>query len=144
MSSRRTFIVATSAAALLLLSERLAGMQRTGTSRDKLLARVLEALHHPAPAELRVADDTIRSLLARVLGTPVHELDSYADASVAQLKERIQANIAQDYRQRRLRVIEGWWLSETEAGCLELVVRKWGHSPFPRTDLPPVKPLAGK
>jgi len=121
MNSRRTFIAATSAAALLVLSERLAGMARTGTSHDKLLTRVLEALHHPARAEVRAADDIIRPLLARVLSTPVHELDSYADASAAQLKERIQANIAQDYRQRRLRVIEGWWLSETEAGCLELV-----------------------
>ena len=121
---RRNFIVAASAVALALLSQRLPGVRRTGTgsSHDKLLARVLEALHHHSPGGVRaVADEVIRPLLARVLNAPANELDNYTNASAAQLQQRIQDSIALDYKERRLRVIEGWWLSETEAGCLELV-----------------------
>ena len=123
-SQRRNFIVATSAVAMAVLAERLPGVKLAGagSTYDELLARVLEALHHHPQGKFPVAsDEKIRPLLARVLGAPADDLDSYATVSPAQLKQRIQDNIVSDYKQRRLRVVEGWWLSDTEAGCLELV-----------------------
>ena len=120
---RRYVMIAASAAALAVLADRLPGTQ-VGAWRSKheeLLARVLEALHQPQVVLPVMDEDVVRSLLARVLDAPLHEIDSYAGASISQLKQRIHGNIARDYENRKVRVIDGWWLSETEAGCLELL-----------------------
>jgi hypothetical protein len=120
---RRYVMIAASAAAMAVLADRLPGTQIVAwrPKHDELLARVLEALHQPQVVLPATDDDVVRSLLARVLDAPVHEIDSYASASISQLKQRIHGNIARDYANQKVRVVDGWWLSETEAGCLELL-----------------------
>jgi hypothetical protein len=120
---RRHMMIVVSAAALVVLADRLPGMQvaASRSKHEELLARVLAALHHPQLALKAIDEGIARPLLARVLGATPHEIDSYASVSVPQLRQRIQGNIVRDYENRKLRVIDGWWLSETEAGCLELL-----------------------
>lgn len=123
---RRNFIRTTGVVAAALLMQRLPAMHAMNESAHAepgLLARMLEALHHAPQPSTTMDSDALRTLLARVLGTSAAELEHYTSLTAQQLRQRIHYNMAEDYRQRHVRVIDGWWLSETEIGCLELLER---------------------
>lgn len=48
-------------------------------------------------------------------------LASSASWSAAQVRRCLRQHIEADYRDGELRVVHGWWLSATEAHCLELL-----------------------
>ncbi|HEY4366937.1 MAG TPA: hypothetical protein VGN07_06845 [Steroidobacteraceae bacterium] len=125
---RRSFVAAASATAVLALAGGLSSAGPAGSKLDALLARVLQALNHPAPGKPAGVLAGVDSLLARVLNISLGELDDYAQMPNATLRRRIQDNIALDYGQRHLRVIDGWWLSNTEADCMELIERSYPFS----------------
>jgi hypothetical protein len=125
-SQRRNFICTTGAIAVALLMQRLPAMRAMSESAHPgtgLLARMLEAMHHTPQLATTVDSDALSTLLARILGISADELEQYASLTAEQLRQRIHDNMAEDYRQRHVRVIDGWWLSETEVGCLELLER---------------------
>ena len=108
---RRRFILAAAAAVVGLSAVRFAGV----VTESDLLKRVLHALGHGDESAATTA--AIDARLARILRTKT------LSTSARDLKQRIRDNIEADYRAGALRVVDGWWLSETEADCLELIGR---------------------
>lgn len=109
-SRRRQFILAAIATAAGLP----AAVRFSGAGADSdLLKRVLQALGQGGENAATTA--TIEARLARIVRANV------PSASAGALKQRIRANIQADYRAGAIRVVDGWWLSETEAECLELI-----------------------
>lgn len=84
-----------------------------------LLGQLLQALGQKADKGIAMTDAAVDLHLSRILRTPLSALAP--DASVQELKQRIRHNIEADYRTGDIRVVDGWWLSATEASCLELI-----------------------
>jgi hypothetical protein len=96
------------------------------------------ALTRQSPALLSAGGDALRHFL-KVLGYDVHNSVALTNADVElhlsrilrappasdpsprDLKQRIRRNIESDYQAGDIRVVNGWWLSATEASCLELL-----------------------
>lgn len=118
---RRQFILAAVAGiALAMKSPVLSALtdQRNGSA---LLGPLLEALGQDfdAGTELAMTEAALQLHLGRILRAPVVMLES--PLSTQEVKQRILRNIEADYRAGEIRVVDGWWLSATEAHCLELI-----------------------
>lgn len=109
VASRRQFILAAAAAVVSVSAVNISG----AVTASDLLQRVLRALGYDDASAATTA--AIDARLARILRTKT------LSAPTGDLKQRIRDNIAADYRAGALRVVDGWWLSETEADCLELI-----------------------
>ena len=98
-------------------------------AQNALLKQVLQALgqgidSNAADAAMSASVDSqpsVDSQLSRILRAPAAALASQAPASVGDLKQLIRDNIEADYRAGEICVVNGWWLSATEASCLELI-----------------------
>ena len=120
-AGRRRFLAAGSTLGAIAFIAGVAAWDLGSASNRRLLLRVLAALNHAHLAVPDVADEArVQRLLGRVLQVSPDRLDECSALTVAQLKARIGANIASNYRQRQIRVVDGWWLSETEAAAVEL------------------------
>ena len=93
-----------------------AGVDLVEAGRD-LLGRMLQALGQERG--VGVTNAAVELHLRRILGAPLAGLAP--DVSVLDLKQRIRNNIEADYRAGDIRIVNGWWLSATEASCLELI-----------------------
>lgn len=114
---RRQFILAAAAAIVgVPLASKLSGAM-TGSD---LLKQVLQALGHADEAVATTAQ--IDARLALILRDP-HLTDRLELIDGAYLRRRIKDNIEADYRDGALRVVDGWWLSSTEAECVELIAQ---------------------
>jgi hypothetical protein len=83
------------------------------------LRRFLKALGYDMDNGVALASADVELHLSRILRVPLAVLAS--DPSARELRQRIRRNIEEDYRAGDIRVIDGWWLSATEANCLELL-----------------------
>lgn len=107
---RRQFILAATAVVGASLAARLPG----SFVEDDLLQRVLRALGQENAPVAAVAG--IEDCVTSILGSPAACSESTED-----LKHIIRRNIEADYLAGSIRVVNGWWLSRTEAECLELI-----------------------
>lgn len=83
------------------------------------LGQLLKALGYDAGKRATLTNADVELHLSRILRAPFAVLAS--DPSAQDLKRRICCNIEADYQAGDIRVVEGWWLSATEASCLELI-----------------------
>lgn len=114
---RRQFVLAVAAA---LVGVPMASKCSAVTADTDLLKQVLQALGH---ADEAVATTTeIDARLTRILREP-GRADRPEFMDERYLRERIKYNIEADYRDGAIRVVDGWWLSHTEAECLELIAQ---------------------
>lgn len=119
---RRRVMMAVAAIAGLALTRRLpapfdAGAEFFETGGD-LLGQLLKALGYRVDASAALTNADIELHLTRILRAPLAVLASDQD-----VKRRIRRNIEADYQAGDIRVVDGWWLSATEANCLELIER---------------------
>lgn len=127
---RRDVLFAATAIAGALLAVKYPGIPSLTSSGHELIAaqnallkQVLQALGqgiggNEADAVMSASADL---QLTRILRTPAAVIASQAPASVSDLKQLIRENIEADYRAGDICVVNGWWLSATEASCLELI-----------------------
>lgn len=107
---RRQFILAATAVVGASLAARLPGSFVEGD----LLQKVLRALGHGNAPVAAVAG--MEECVTRILGSSVA-----CSAPAEELKHIIRRNIEADYLAGSISVVNGWWLSRTEAECLELI-----------------------
>jgi hypothetical protein len=62
---------------------------------------------------------TIITLTARILG--FHLMTPPRDMTDLELKRLLRARVAESFASGRLRCVDGWWLSETQADAIELL-----------------------
>ena len=105
----------------------MGGGRESGLAGSGLLRQVLQALGHGIDRNevdalgASILGASIDLQLARILRLPAAAVASQA-SGIDDLKRLIRDNIAADYRAGEIRVVNGWWLSATEASCLELIV----------------------
>jgi hypothetical protein len=115
---RRQLMMAIAAIAGLALTTRLPALLNAGGDPDPL-AQLLKALGYDAGESVALTNAEVELHLGRILRAPLAVLSS--DPSAQELRQRIRRNIEADYRAGDIRVIDGWWLSATEANCLALI-----------------------
>lgn len=120
---RRQLMMAIAAIAGLSLTMRSptllnAGAEALETGRD-LLAQLLNALGQQADRSMATTNAAVELQLSSILRAPLSVFAS--DVSTHDLKQRIRRNIEADYQAGDIRIVDGWWLSATEANCLELI-----------------------
>lgn len=119
---RRQVMMAVAAIAGLALTGRSPAPLDTGAeffeTGGDLLGQLLKALGYRVDASAALANADIELHLSRILRAPLAVLASDQD-----LKRRIRRNIEADYQAGDIRIVDGWWLSATEANCLELIER---------------------
>jgi hypothetical protein len=110
---------------LMMAIAAIGGLALTAQSPELLdagadpLAQLLKALGYDAGKSVALTNADVELHLGRILRAPFVVLVS--DPSTQDLRQRIRRNIEADYRAGDIRVIDGWWLSATEANCLELI-----------------------
>jgi hypothetical protein len=122
---RDVLLAATAIAGTLLAVPPIVGSGREPVvAGNALLKRVLQALGHGIDSNELVASASVDLQLARILRVPAAVFASQAPTAndvTSDLKQLIRHNIEADYRAGEIRVVNGWWLSATEASCLELI-----------------------
>lgn len=113
---RRQVIMALAAVASLASTMRSPALLDAG---GDALGQLLKALGYDIDKSVALTNADVELHLARILRAPLAVLAS--DPSAQDLKRRIRRNIEADYRAGDIRVVDGWWLSATEANCLELI-----------------------
>lgn len=120
---RRQVMLAVAAIAGLALTIKSPALIDAGAdlveAGSDLLGQMLQALGQEA--SVGVTNAAVELHLGRILRAPLATLAP--DVSVLDLKDRIRRNIEADYRAGDIRVVNGWWLSATEANCLELIAQ---------------------
>jgi hypothetical protein len=118
---RRQLIIAAVAGIALGLKSSGASALPNDATAGELLGPLLEALGQDfdAGTVMAMTDVSLELHLSRILRAPAAALASLPTAQ--ELKQRILKNIEADYRAGEIRVVNGWWLSATEAYCLELI-----------------------
>ena len=113
---RRQVLQAAAGVVAMTLTMQLPAIAARETERE-LLARLLAALGESVDRPVVLNHAALEHHLTRILRAPANTVES----STLELKQRVRANIEADYRAGELRVIDGVWLSATEAHCLELL-----------------------
>lgn len=113
---RREVMMAIAAIAGLALTAQSPALLDAGSDS---LRRLLKALGYDVGRGPVLTNADVELHLSRILRAPLAGLAS--DSSAQDLRQRIRRNIEADYRAGDIRVVDGWWLSATEANCLELL-----------------------
>ena len=96
----------------------------SGTGQSDLALRVIAVLGHESSANAALStahEPVIESLLGQIFATPDAGPGELRHASAQMLRKRIRANIESDFSAGKITAVNGWWISDTEARCLELV-----------------------
>jgi hypothetical protein len=113
---RRQLMMAIAAIAGLALTTQSPALLGAG---GDALRHFLKVLGYDVHNGVALTNADVELYLSRILRVPLAALESHPSAR--DLKERIRRNIEADYQAGDIRVINGWWLSATEASCLELL-----------------------
>jgi hypothetical protein len=116
---RRQLIVAAASIAgiaMALQSPAIAALAEESSAGNDLLAKMLAALGQEIDGQVAMTNAALELHLTRILRAP-----TMCDATVPDLKQRILQNIEADYKSGAIGIVDGWWLSQTEAHCLELI-----------------------
>lgn len=113
---RRQVMMAMAAVASLALTMRSPALLNADGDP---LGQLLKALGYDVDKSVALTNADVELHLTRILRAPLALLAS--DPSAQDLRQRIRRNIEADYQAGDIRVVNGWWLSATEASCLELI-----------------------
>lgn len=114
---RRSFLrLAVGAAAALAGTGACTGDRAVPGDLAALVRTFLTDLHGAAQLGEGVDDDLLETHLADLLPPPGHDPDAwFATASVSAFAARVRTAVAADHAAGRFAVVEGWWLTHTEA-----------------------------
>ena len=123
LQQRRRVMAAVAAVAGLALTMTSPTLRNAGSDFFEKgsdgLGRLLKALGYEVNESVALTSADVELHVSRILRAPLAMLAS--DPSAQDLKHRIRRNIEADYQAGDIRVVDGWWLSATEASCLELI-----------------------
>ena len=93
-------------------------------SATSLAQRVITVLGHGRSSGIFMSastEHTSAELLAQILAVDDQELEKLRHVPEQALRKRIHGNVQSDFLAGNVTALNGWWISNTEARCLQLI-----------------------